>query len=471
MAKAKKLIRFDWALKKILRDKANFAILEGFLTELLGESIKIKQILESESNKEKENDRHNRVDILVENSDEELVIIEIQNSKEFDYFHRMLYGTSKAIAEHITEGKPYAAVKKVISITIAYFDLGQGGDYVYHGTTSFKGIHKGDTLALAEKQKQLYEKTHIHEIYPEYWLLKVEQFQDQVKDKLDEWIYFLKNGEVLSDFKAQGLSEAQKKLDAMLLTEKERKTYDAYLYNLREIASEMHNRKANLEELRDKAIAEAEAQARVSAAARAEAEAQARLSAAARAEAEARARMSAAAHAEAEAQARMSAAARAEAEAQARMSAAARAEAEAQARMSAAARAEAEAQARMSAAARAEAERRAAAAEQKLAETEAKVRAAAEQKLAESEAKLRADAEQKANAEKEAMIVTLFKNGVAIPIIAISTQLHEAEVHQILLACGLVLPPKPDLPSPPATPKPKPPQPARLAPAKTARSF
>ncbi len=258
MPTAKTLIRFDWALKKILRDKANFAILEGFLTELLGEAIKIKQILESESNKETESDRHNRVDILVENSDEELVIIEIQNSKEFDYFHRMLYGTSKAIAEHISEGKPYSAVKKVISITIAYFDLGQGGDYEYHGTTSFKGLHKGDILALADKQKQLYEKTHVHEIYPEYWLLKVEQFPDQVRDKLDEWIYFLKNGQVLSNFRAQGLGEAQKKLDAMLLSEKDRKTYNAYLHNLREIASEMHNKKANMEVEMDKAVAKAE---------------------------------------------------------------------------------------------------------------------------------------------------------------------------------------------------------------------
>ena len=101
MKKAKQLIRFDWAMKKMLRHKANFDILEGFLTELLGESIKIMQILDSESNKETENDKHNRVDILVENSKNELVIIEVQNSKEYDYLHRILFGTSKAITEHI----------------------------------------------------------------------------------------------------------------------------------------------------------------------------------------------------------------------------------------------------------------------------------------------------------------------------------------------------------------------------------
>ena len=45
-----KHIRFDWAIKKILRDKVNFVILEGFLTELIGDAITIESILESESN-------------------------------------------------------------------------------------------------------------------------------------------------------------------------------------------------------------------------------------------------------------------------------------------------------------------------------------------------------------------------------------------------------------------------------------
>ena len=88
----KKLVRFDWAMKKILRHKANFDILEGFLSELLGEDVRIKQIIESEGNKEEEDDKFNRVDILVENHKGELVIIEVQNTQEHDYFHRMLFG-------------------------------------------------------------------------------------------------------------------------------------------------------------------------------------------------------------------------------------------------------------------------------------------------------------------------------------------------------------------------------------------
>ena len=247
--KSKQLIRFDWAIKKLLRHKANFDILEGFLSELLNEQIKIKQILDSESNKETEDDKHNRVDILVENSKNELVIIEIQNSKEYDYFHRILFGTSKAITEHIKEGQPYASVKKVISITIAYFDLGQGKDYVYHGTTAFKGIHRGDILDLSDKQKELYKKDNPQQIFPEYWLIKVSKFGGRVKDKLDEWIYFLLNSEVRDDFTAKGLKEAKEKLDEMTLSDIERKDYKIYLKRLRDIASYNHTKMADAEDL------------------------------------------------------------------------------------------------------------------------------------------------------------------------------------------------------------------------------
>ena len=246
---AKKLIRFDWAMKKMLRHKANFDILEGFLSELLGDEVKIKHILESEGNKEEADDKFNRVDILVENERGELVIIEVQNTQEYDYFHRMLFGAAKAITEHIKEGSAYAQVKKVISITIAYFDLGQGKDYVYHGTTVFKGIHKGDTLGLSEKQVEVYNKNSVHEIYPEYYIIKTGKFKNRINNRLDEWIYFLKNAEIKPTFSAKGLKEANEKLDTMNLPEKERKAYDIYLRHLMSIASRNHNIEIDAKEI------------------------------------------------------------------------------------------------------------------------------------------------------------------------------------------------------------------------------
>ncbi len=253
MRESKKLIRFDWAMKKLFRDKANYDILEGFLSELLGEDVLIQSIKDSESNKDRKNDKHNRVDILVENSKGELVIIEVQNSKEFDYLHRILYGTSKAISENMTEGAAYSEIKKVISVTIAYFDLGQGQDYVYHGKNAFVGIHKGDVLGLSLKQQDLYSKTEPHQIFPEYYLIKVDQFNEKINDKLDEWIYFLKTGAVQDNFTAKGLSAAKAKMAQLQMTDEEYNEYQYYIKDLRDLASYQYNRMIEIQEELDEA--------------------------------------------------------------------------------------------------------------------------------------------------------------------------------------------------------------------------
>ena len=68
MEQQDKYIRFDWAVKRLLRQKANFGVLEGFLTVLLGENVKIIEILESESNQQTIDDKFNRVDIKARNN-------------------------------------------------------------------------------------------------------------------------------------------------------------------------------------------------------------------------------------------------------------------------------------------------------------------------------------------------------------------------------------------------------------------
>ncbi|MEA3241298.1 MAG: Rpn family recombination-promoting nuclease/putative transposase [Pseudomonadota bacterium] len=233
----RKLISFDWAMKKLLRSKANFGILEGFLSELLKDNIKILEILESESNKEDNKDKFNRVDLKVKNDKGEIIIIEVQYEREFDYLQRMVFGTSKVITEHLRESDPYSKITKVISINILYFDLGHGLDYVYHGTTTFKGLHNQDLLQLSEEQQELYRKKALHEIFPEYYLIKVNNFDDIAKDTLDEWIYFLKNEEIREDFNALGIRKAKQELDILKLSEEERRAYERYRNDLHYQAS------------------------------------------------------------------------------------------------------------------------------------------------------------------------------------------------------------------------------------------
>ena len=236
---SKKLIRFDWAIKRLLRNKANFVVLEGFLSELLFDTIKIQEILESESNQETDDDKFNRVDILTKNSKNELIIIEIQSTYEIDFFHRMVFGVSKSISENLKIGQKYSEIKKVISINIVYFDLGQGEDYIYKGKADFFGLHQKDLLNLSEKQKVTFSKENVSDVFPEYYLLKVNQFNDIAKDTLDEWVYFLKNSEVKDNFKAKGLQEAGEVLDIMRLDKEDEYGYNRYLDSLHLKASEI----------------------------------------------------------------------------------------------------------------------------------------------------------------------------------------------------------------------------------------
>ncbi|TAH08149.1 MAG: Rpn family recombination-promoting nuclease/putative transposase [Runella slithyformis] len=245
---SKKLIRFDWAVKKLLRNKANFVILEGFLSELLFDDIRIEKILESESNQETEDDKFNRVDILTQNSKNELIIIEIQNTFEIDFFHRMAFGASKALTENLSLGQAYSEIKKVISINIVYFDLGQGQDYVYKGSTNFYGLHQKDTLTLSDKQKTAFSKEKVSDIFPEFYIIKVNKFNDTAKDNLDEWVYFLKNSEVKDEFTAKGLREAGEILDYMRLAQDDQFSYNRYLDYLHYKASEMLSLQAEAED-------------------------------------------------------------------------------------------------------------------------------------------------------------------------------------------------------------------------------
>ena len=228
-------IRFDWAMKRLLRNKANYVVLEGFLSSLLGKKFKIHRFLESESNQEDEDDKYNRVDILAESENEQLCIIEVQNSREQTYFHRMLYGVSKAITEYIGLGKPYEAVRKVYSINIVYFELGQGKDYVYHGKTEFVGEHEPhDTLKLSIRQNEKFfgikdDKLELRkspgDLFPEYYILRVNDFDKVATTPLDEWIEFLKTGSISSKATAAGLPEARERLRVDSLSQKDKQAY------------------------------------------------------------------------------------------------------------------------------------------------------------------------------------------------------------------------------------------------------
>jgi len=233
----RRLISFDWALKRLLRSKAHFGILEGFLSELLQDDIQILEILDSESGRDTPIEKLNRVDLRARNQHGEIILIEVQYERQFDYLQRILHSSARTVVDNLPKGAPYEDIVKVISVSILYFDFGQGEDYVYHGATRFIGLHRQDELQLSDKQRELYQCDQAHQLFPEYYLIKVNQFDDIARDPLDQWIYFLKNEEIQSDFTARGLQQAKDELDVLKLPEPERRAYERYQDDLHQQAS------------------------------------------------------------------------------------------------------------------------------------------------------------------------------------------------------------------------------------------
>ncbi len=229
MVAENKYVRFDWAVKRMLRDKANFGVLEGLITVLLGQKVTITAILESEGNQEQEDDKYNRVDVKAVNASGEIILVEVQLTRQLYYLERILYGVAKTLTEHIKLGNMYNEVKKVYHISIVYFDLGRGADYLYHGQTRFIGVHTHDELQVNTKEEDVIHMKTPAQVFPEYFIIRVNEFNTVAKTPIEEWLDYLKNGHIKDDTQTPGLSEAREKLQVMTLAPSERIAYDRHL--------------------------------------------------------------------------------------------------------------------------------------------------------------------------------------------------------------------------------------------------
>ncbi|MDD6977009.1 MAG: Rpn family recombination-promoting nuclease/putative transposase, partial [Prevotellaceae bacterium] len=182
-----------------------------------------------EGNQENATDKFNRVDIKAKTEQGEIIIVEVQLTRQLYYLQRMLYGVSKAITEHIEIGDKYDKVKKVYSINILYFDLGQGDDYLYHGKTVFKGVHTGDLLKVNTREQDEIKMRVPEDVFPEYFIIRINNFNDVATTPIEEWIDYLKNGRIKEDTVTPGLQEARKKLQYISMNEKERHAYEAHM--------------------------------------------------------------------------------------------------------------------------------------------------------------------------------------------------------------------------------------------------
>ena len=115
-------------------------------------------------------------------------------------------------------------------------------------------MNKHDNLKLSLTQKQHYNRDDISDVYPEYYLLKVNQFNDYAKTNLDQWVYFLKNSEIIDNFTAKGLTKAKEVFKVMNMSDDERKDYEKHLDFLSYMSSLEETRVIDMEEAEKKGI-------------------------------------------------------------------------------------------------------------------------------------------------------------------------------------------------------------------------
>ena len=93
------LISFDYAIKYLLKDKGDYEIVEGFISALLASEgykpIKIKALLESESNKESKHLKRSIADVIVEDEQGNNYIVEIDRAYTNLFLHKAVFNTSR----------------------------------------------------------------------------------------------------------------------------------------------------------------------------------------------------------------------------------------------------------------------------------------------------------------------------------------------------------------------------------------
>lgn len=219
-------VRFDWAIKRLLRQKANFGVLEGFLTVFLGEKVTIVDILESEGNQQEMANPY-VVDIKAKKADGELIIAEIKYLYEVLYHERMLYGNEQCkdtFALLSSDG-----ISSVYSFNILDFGVGLGNDFLYKGQNRFKGIHTADELEMTTKQRDAIIAKFPVEMSPAHYLIRLNHFDKVPVSPMEEWMDYLRTGIINAEAKAPGLQEAREKLLYYRMEETERHAYDEHL--------------------------------------------------------------------------------------------------------------------------------------------------------------------------------------------------------------------------------------------------
>ena len=261
MMNPKTLISFDYAIKYLLKDKGDYDIVEGFISALLKTKgygrVKIIALLESESNKEDPKDKRSIADLIVEDEDKKKYIIEIERNVKDTFVHKACFNTSRLIIDNLAQREDYTQIIKVFHISLLYFPIGHHTGAIYHGKTVIHEIESNERLHIHLRNAETNEEFDATEILPEYFFISVPQFNDRLKDEIDEWLYVLKHDAVPETFQSSYMKKVADKLALIKMSEADRADYTAYM---KKVYSDRDELEAALERGRFEGIEEGKAE-------------------------------------------------------------------------------------------------------------------------------------------------------------------------------------------------------------------
>jgi predicted transposase/invertase (TIGR01784 family) len=226
------LISFDYAIKYLLKNKGDYDIVEGFISAILKSegygAIKIKALLESESNKDKSETKRSIADLIVEDEQGICYIVEIERAWTEVFMHKACFNTSRLIVDSINTGGDYQNIKKVFHISLLYFKWSNNDKPFHHGKTVFKEVdtqHPVD-LHLVNPEGKQFDLSHL---FPEYFLISIPLFDDVIRSEMDEWLYVMKNSDVKADFKSPYMKKIAERLNYLKMDADARFTYEKFM--------------------------------------------------------------------------------------------------------------------------------------------------------------------------------------------------------------------------------------------------
>ena len=115
-------------------------------------------------------------------------------------------------------------------------------------------------LTLTEHERDDLKVVSPEDVFPEYYVIRVNEFDKLATDPLEEWMRYLKDDYISPDTTAPGLKEARERLEYLRMTPEQQRAYDHYIDTMIRDADVYRTQMLEIKIAREKVLAEGRAE-------------------------------------------------------------------------------------------------------------------------------------------------------------------------------------------------------------------